>query len=60
MDAVAALESLMCFTPASMRSTDPWFRNWHKVPPRIREALQELKSDDLRKLRWDLVKPWIA
>ncbi len=56
---LSMIEAWVLFPPAWLRSTEPMFRHWDRLPARFREAMKGLKSDDLRRLRPDYVKGWL-
>lgn len=53
-EAVQRLIAWTCCTSA-LRSTEPLFCNWEKIPRELREDLKQLQSDDLKDIRVDRI-----
>ena len=49
-----AIFHAVCFPAGWLRSTEPLFRHWDRLPESIRKPLQELKSEEVKDDIWHL------
>jgi len=55
-DAHKALIAVLLTPYGWLRSGEPLFRRWHKLPMPVRKRLKKLKSEDIATANWHLRK----